>query len=75
MSLRSTSEASNVVAQLQESLELNQEALADPGSETKRVIRSLAVLAKSEDRVDVVKHLREITPAGTTGVVCFVLFQ
>ncbi|XP_078380671.1 uncharacterized protein LOC144663555 isoform X1 [Oculina patagonica] len=66
-SLRSASEASSVVGQLQESLELNQEALADPEPETKRVIRSLAVMAKSENRLDVVKHLREITPAGTTG--------
>ncbi|XP_078380647.1 uncharacterized protein LOC144663539 isoform X2 [Oculina patagonica] len=66
-SLRSISEASSVVAQLQESLELNQDAFADPEPETKRVIRSLAVIAKSENRLDVVKHLREITPAGTTG--------
>ena len=69
-SLRSTCEASNVVAQLQESLELNQAALANPGPETTRLVRSLAVIAKNENRLDVVKHLREITPAGTTGV-CF----
>ncbi len=69
-SLRLTCEASNVVAQLQERLELGREALADPGPETKRVIRSLSVMAKSENRLDVVKHLREITPAGITGVCC-----
>ncbi len=78
-SLQSTCEASSVVAQLQESLELDQQALADPGPETKRLIRSLAVIAKSENRVDVVKHLREVTPAGTAGVVfflvCFLLFK
>ncbi len=68
--LRSTCEASSVVAQLQESLELNQEALADPGPVTTRMVRSLAVIAKSENRLDVVKHLRKITPAGTTGVCC-----
>ncbi len=69
-SLRSASEASSVVAQLQDSLELNQEVLANPEPETMRVIRSLAVIAKSENRLDVVKHLREITPAGTAGVCC-----
>ena len=75
-SLRSACDASDVVAQLQNSLELNQAAFADPGPETTRLIRSLAVIAKNENRLDVVKHLREITPAGTTGVClfCFVLF-
>ena len=73
-SLRSTCEASNVVTRLQESLELNQAALKDPGPETTRLIRSLAVIAKNENRLDVVKHLREITPAGTTGVSLFVSY-
>ena len=71
-SLRTTCEASKVVAQLQGSLELSQAALENPAPETTRLIRSLAVIAKSENRLDVVKHLRQITPAGTAGACSFV---
>lgn len=56
--LQSTCDASNVVAQLQETLELNQEALANPEPETTRLIRSFARIAKDENRLDVVEHLR-----------------
>lgn len=38
-----------------------------PDLETRRWIRSLAGEAKHSDRLDVVKYLREIVPAGTTG--------
>lgn len=69
-SLQSTCDASNVVVQLQETLELNQEALANPEPETTRLIRSFAIIAKGENRLDVVEHLRQITPAGTTGFFC-----
>ena len=72
-SLQSTCDASNVVAQLQETLQLNQEALKNPEPETTRLIRSFAMIAKGENRLDVVKHLRQITPAGTTGG-CFLFF-
>lgn len=67
--LQSDADPCSVVAHLQESLELNQGALTDPAPETIRLIRSLAVIAKSEKRLDVVQHLRQITPAGTTGAV------
>ena len=67
-SLQSASDPCSVVTQLQESLELNQEALADPAPETTRLIRSFSVMAKCENRLDVVQRLRQITPAGTTGV-------
>ena len=67
-SLQSTCDASNVVAQLRETLELHQEALENPEPETTRLIRSFAMVAKGENRLDVVEHLRQITPAGTTGV-------
>ena len=78
-SLQSTCDASNVVAQLRETLELNQEALENPEPETTRLIRSFAMIAKGENRLDVVEHLRQMTPAGTTGVLfvfvlCFFLF-
>jgi len=56
-----------VVLQLQENLQLNQSSLEKPESETKGWIRCLAREAKSSNKLDVVKHLREIVPAGTTG--------
>ena len=73
-SLQSTCDASNVVAQLREALELNQEALKYPKPETTRLIRSFAMIAKSENRLDVVEHLRQITPAGATGVYYYFFF-
>lgn len=56
-----------VVVRLQECLQLNQTTLKNPDPETKRWIRCLANAAKSERRMDVVKYLRTIAPAGTTG--------
>ena len=67
-SLQSTCDASNVVAQLRGALELNQEALENPEPETTRLLRSFAMIAKVENRLDVVEHLRQMTPAGTTGI-------
>ena len=64
-----TSDANDVVARLQESLSLTQASLKKPGKDTKRLIRCLCIKAKVGSRVDVVKKLREITPAGTTGEV------
>ena len=54
-----------VVNRLSENLE--QLSLAEPDPDTKKLVRCLAVKAKCSNRLDVVKHLREITPAGTTG--------
>ncbi|XP_068689890.1 uncharacterized protein [Montipora foliosa] len=56
-----------IVLQLKESLHLDQMCLEQPNPETKRTIRCLAKRAKDSNRIEVVKHLREITPAGTTG--------
>ncbi|XP_044178391.1 uncharacterized protein LOC114949826 isoform X1 [Acropora millepora] len=56
-----------IVRQLQENLHLDQTDLEKPTPETKRMIRCFAEKAKDSNRIDVVKHLREITPAGTTG--------
>ncbi|XP_068677290.1 uncharacterized protein [Montipora foliosa] len=56
-----------IVVQLKESLHLVEKCLEQPNPETKRTIRCLAKRASDLNRVDVVKHLREITPAGTTG--------
>ncbi|XP_020625500.1 uncharacterized protein LOC110062895 [Orbicella faveolata] len=60
-------DAQGVVLQLQENLQLNHSSLEKPESETKGWIRYLAREAKSSNKLDVVKHLREIVPAGTTG--------
>ena len=65
--LSQSSDAQDVVARLQEDLQLKQVSLKNPEPETKKMIRSLARKAKCSDRLDVVKHLREVTPAGTTG--------
>ena len=51
-----------------QSLQLDQASLKQPGPETKKVIRCLAEQVKRFDMQDVVKHLREIVPAGTTGM-------
>ena len=53
--------------QFQEALKLEPASLTSPEPETKSMIRYLALIAKSEKRDDLVRHLREITPAGTTG--------
>ena len=68
-SLQSTCDAPNVVAQLRETLELSQEALENPDPESTRLIRSFAMIAKGENRSDVVEYLRQMTPAGTTGIL------
>ena len=57
----------DVVVRLQECLQLNPTTMDNPNPETKRWVRCLANAAKSERRVDVVKYLRTIVPAGTTG--------
>ena len=56
-----------IVLQLKENLHLNKTDLKQPTPEATRMIRCLAATAKESNRVDVVKHLREITPAETTG--------
>ena len=50
-----------------ESLQLEPASFDSPEPETKKMIRGFALRAKSEKRDDLVRHLREITPAGTTG--------
>ena len=62
-----SSDAREVVRQLQETLLLDQDSLKEPGPETKQLIRCLARTAKDSNRLDVFEYLREITPAGTTG--------
>ena len=56
-----------IILQLKEELHLDQTDLERPTPETTRMIRCFAETAKDSKRTDVVKHLREITPEGTTG--------
>ena len=56
-----------IVLQLKENLHLDQTDLKQPTQETKRIIRCFAATAKDSNRIDVIKLLREMTPAGTTG--------
>ncbi len=65
--LSQSCDAKEVVLQLGEMMQLDQASLEEPKPETKTVIRSLARKAKDSNRLDVFEHLREITPAGTTG--------
>ena len=65
--LSESADPNEIVLQLQQSLQLHQASLEDPGPDTKKLIRCLVLKAKRAHRLDVVKHLREITPAGTTG--------
>ena len=67
ISFRSTSDVEDIVIQFQETLHLEPASLTSPEPETKSMIRGLALRAKSEKRDDLVRHLRKITPAGTTG--------
>ena len=65
--LSQTCAPTEVVLQLKQTLQLDQASLEQPEPRTKTLIRCLATKAKHSNRLDVVKHLREITPAGTTG--------
>ena len=60
-------DAQEVVNRLQVDLQLEQSCLEYPTPKAKRMIRCLARKAKCSSRHDVVKRLREVTPAGTTG--------
>jgi len=60
-------DAKAVVLQLKEIKQLNQASLKEPDLETKTLIQCFVRKAKDSNRRDVVLHLREITPAGTTG--------
>ena len=64
-------DAKEIVLQLKKNLHLDQTDLEKPTPETTRMIRCLVAKAKDSNRIDVVKLLREIAPAGTTGEFAF----
>ena len=57
----------DVVDTLLQNLQLEYTSLKHPEPETRKWVRCLARNANNSNRLDVVKHLRQITPAGTTG--------
>jgi len=65
--LSQSCDAKEVVRRLKGELQLEQSPLEHPEPETQKIIRCLARKAKCSSRLDVVEHLREVTPAGTTG--------
>lgn len=60
-------DSKEIVNQFKESLKLHQATLERPDDETKKWIRCLAREANVSGELDVVKSLRKISPAGTTG--------
>ena len=65
--LSQSCDSQEIVNQFKESLKSNQASLEKPDDETKKWIRCLAREAKVSGRFDLVKSLRSISPAGTTG--------
>ncbi|XP_068722471.1 uncharacterized protein [Montipora capricornis] len=65
--LSQSCDAKEIVLQLRETIKVEEASLEQPDSETKTLIRCVATKAKESNRLDVFKHLREITPAGCTG--------
>ena len=65
--LSQSCDSKEIVDQFSESLELSEASLERPDDETKNSIRCLAREANLLSRLDVVKCLRNISPAGTTG--------
>lgn len=64
----------DVVQQLKEKLNLDQAALQDPDPNKMKSIRYLARKANIAGRYDVIKELRSLVPAGTTGRFAFKTF-
>ena len=65
--LSQSCDSKEIVNQFRESLKLSETSLERPDDETKNWIRCLAREANVSGRLDVVKSLRNISPAGTTG--------
>lgn len=64
---RKTYNPKEVVDKFLETLQLELTSLKQPEPETEKWIRCLARNANCSNRLDVVKYLREVSPAGTTG--------
>ena len=62
-----TCDSSEVVAQFQQNLSLENLLLKQPDPDTKKKIRYPCLKAKTAKKPEYVEKLREITPADTTG--------
>lgn len=60
-------DSEEIVLQWMKNLNLDKTCLKQPTLETTRMMRCFSAEAKISKRSDVVKHLRDIAPAGTTG--------
>lgn len=58
-----------IVDEFKRSLEVDEASLRQPNDDTKRWVRCLCKTAPDDKRVDLVQHMRKITPAGTTGIL------
>lgn len=65
--LTSSISAQAIIQLLEKFLHSGEDYFRKPTSQNKKSIRGLARKAKNLKRLDVFKHLREITPKGTTG--------
>ena len=63
-----TNDAADVVDEFQSSLKIDEASLRQPDTDTKRWVRCLFKTAVREEKLDLVRHLRQITSAGTTGI-------
>lgn len=64
-----TMDTDGVVDEFESSLQINKASLQQPDDGTKRWVRCLFKTAVQEQKCDLVQHLRQITPAGTTGIL------
>lgn len=64
-----TMDKEDVVEEFKRSLRIGEASLQQPDEDTKRWVRCLFKTAARKDRDDLVQHLRQITPAGTTGIL------
>ena len=60
-------DSEEVICQLKENLQLDQSSFEQADCHTRQLIRCFAREAKLSNRDDVIIHLREMTPPGTTG--------
>ena len=62
-----TCDPEEILHKLMQNLSLDKTCLKEPTPETTKMIRCFAAKAKISNRIDVVRHLRDIAPAGTSG--------
>lgn len=64
-----TNDAADVADEFQSSLKIDEASLRQPDAGTRGWVRCLFKTAVREKKFDLVEHLRQITPAGTTGIL------